>query len=248
MKGKGPPRETADWGTPTEKTRSLSEDDNHPLYVGGWYCAEGGWPSPNPKQHTEIFYVLSGYASISDSDGQRHYFGPGDCVVIPKGHTGRWDIYQDIHKLWAVNDHSQIEDTNPVIRVQVDHYNTFGPQYLQPVVLGQEDPLYGSVETTSATTTTTTTTTAYSKTLYDVGPTKVGIWGSEPGSYQIQKGNRAWVHVLEGIVYVSTKDKTHRCVPGDTLALPPNWSGHIDVVETTRQLWTVTEQSKVINR
>jgi len=32
-----------------------------------------------------------------------HYFGPGDNVIIPKGHTGRWDVYEPIHKVWAVN-------------------------------------------------------------------------------------------------------------------------------------------------
>jgi uncharacterized cupin superfamily protein len=46
---------------------------------------------------------LEGYGSLDDADGVRHYFGPGDNVIIPKGHTGRWDVNQPIRKVWAVN-------------------------------------------------------------------------------------------------------------------------------------------------
>jgi len=119
LQSKGPRK--ADWGIPTEATRKL--DDDGILRVGAWYCSEGGWPSPNPKAHTEIFYVLEGHGCLTDADGMKHYFGPGDTVVIPKGHKGRWDVYEPIRKVWAVNDHARIEeDTSKVIRVQVYHY------------------------------------------------------------------------------------------------------------------------------
>jgi uncharacterized cupin superfamily protein len=96
---KGP--RTADWGTPIDGSRKLCDDGT--FRAGAWFCTEGGWQSPNQKAHTEVFYVLEGYGCLEDSDGVRHYFGPGDNVVIPKGHTGRWDVNQPIRKVWAVN-------------------------------------------------------------------------------------------------------------------------------------------------
>ena len=95
------PRATFDWGAPADATRKLCDDGL--LRVGAWYCTNGGWESPNPKAATEVFWVLSGHGKLTDADGVEHYFGPGDNVIIPKGHTGRWDVYAPIHKVWAVN-------------------------------------------------------------------------------------------------------------------------------------------------
>lgn len=96
------PRPTADWGTPADASLKLCDDGT--FRAGSWYCTAGGWPSSDKgKAVTEVFYVVEGYGSLDDADGVRHYFGPGDTVIIPKGHTGRWDVYQPIHKVWAVN-------------------------------------------------------------------------------------------------------------------------------------------------
>lgn len=100
LESKGP-RPTKDWGTPADASRKLCDDGT--FRAGAWFCSEGGWPSPNGKAVTEIFYVLEGYGSLDDTDGFRHYFGPGDNVIIPKGHSGRWDVNQPIRKVWAVN-------------------------------------------------------------------------------------------------------------------------------------------------
>ena len=78
LQSKGP--RAGDWGTPSEATRKL--DDDGILRVGAWYCSEGGWPSPNQKAHTEIFYVLEGHACLTDADGMKHYFGPGDVSLF----------------------------------------------------------------------------------------------------------------------------------------------------------------------
>lgn len=229
---KGPRQ--SDWGTPGDASCKLCDDGT--FGAGAWYCSEGGWPSPNGKAVTEIFYVLEGCGSLDDADGVRHYFGPGDNVIIPKGHTGRWDVNLPIRKVWAVNAHEYIEETSNTIRVQVDHYKDFGPESLTQNTEDGNDPLYGSVNES--------TTIPSSKTFYDVGPTKVGVWASEPGSYSISHGKRAWIHVLEGVVFVTNnrQDGTaYRCIAGDTIVLPDGWYGHIDVVKTTRQLWTVAE-------
>ena len=102
------PRATKDWGSPQDATRKLADDGT--LRGGSWFCSEGGWPSPNQKAATEIFFVLEGHGMLGDSDGAKHYFGPGDTVIIPKGHSGRWDVHTPIHKIWAVNAHEFIEE------------------------------------------------------------------------------------------------------------------------------------------
>lgn len=103
------PRKGADVGTPHDATRPLLLKDGvsavsgvqGTIRAGSWWCAAGGWPSPNERTTTEIFYVLSGYGCLTDLDGVRHYFGPGDVCILPKGWSGRWDIAEDLHKVSA---------------------------------------------------------------------------------------------------------------------------------------------------
>ena len=220
------PRTTADWGAPEDASRPLAEDGE--LRAGAWWCAPGGWPSPNPKAHTEIFYVLSGHGSLGDADGVTHHFGPGDTVIIPKGHTGRWDIQESIHKVWAVNAHARVEEKGPIIRTQVDGYHTFAPHNMVPN--GGLDFLYRSSNPAIA-----------SNCFYNVGPTKVGVWTCPaPTSFPVTNGPRSFFFVLEGVVVVTdgvSKD-ARRCVAGDTVMLREGWSGHIDVIEPCKKLWT----------
>lgn len=224
MASKGP-RAVVDWGTPQDATRKL--DDDGTFRVGSWYCSEGGWPSPNPKAVTEVFYMLDGHGCLGDADGTRHYFGPGDTVIIPKGHTGRWDVYTPIRKVWAVNAHERVEETSNPIRAVVEHYH----QYTAPSPPFQL-PLYG-VEDSGTT-----------RTFYDVGPTKVGAWTCEAGSsfpiVDSGRNMRYFFHMLEGVLFVTdgADGTARRCVAGDTVMLPAGFSGHIDVVETAKKVWT----------
>jgi uncharacterized cupin superfamily protein len=226
LSAKGP-RASPNWGTPHEWSNQLADDGV--LCSGSWYCSEGGWESPNQKSHTEVFYVINGHGSIGDADGVKHYFGPGDSVIIPKGHTGRWDVNTPIHKIWAVNSHPNVEETGPVIRIQVDHYKDFSPEFLSDTAAA--DPLYGNTGSVSSA----------SNTYYDAGPTKVGVWTCEPGSFEVASGKRQWFHMLEGTMFItSSLDNTSkRCVAGDTVMLPAGWSGYVDVIEPIKKVFTV---------
>eukprot|EP00977_Amphora_coffeiformis_P020873 scaffold8602_cov196-Amphora_coffeaeformis.AAC.31 len=215
------PRTTADWGTPHEATRKLADDGI--LRGGSWWCSQGGWPSPNPKAHTEIFYVCRGHGCLSDADGVKHYFGPGDTVIIPKGHTGRWDVQEDIHKVWAVNDHAQIEERGTPIRVKVIHFQDYHANIGAPTGYA-------------------TTPTALSETIYNVGPTKVGIWNAAPGSVtKITQTQRFWFLILKGTLVLAADDDgtVQVCEPGDSVMLPQGWSGYVHVQdEPVKKLWT----------
>lgn len=232
LSGKGP-RATADWGTPADATRKLSDDGM--LRSGAWYCSEGGWPSPNPKAHTEIFYVLDGHGMLGDADGAKHYFGPGDTVIIPKGHTGRWDVYSPIHKIWAVNAHEHVAETSTPIRTQVELYSGCAPHCLDAGV----DVLYGGNGGAALH--------VSSQDFYNVGPTRVGYWSAQPGSVSVGSSGiaqpRTFFYVMEGVLFVTdaATGTSQRCVAGDTVQLPKGWAGTIDVVEPVRKMYTLAE-------
>jgi len=224
------PRATKDWGSPQDATRKLADDGT--LRGGSWFCSEGGWPSPNQKAHTEVFFVLEGHGMLGDSDGAKHYFGPGDTVIIPKGHSGRWDVHTPIHKIWAVNAHDSIEeDPSTPIRVRVDGYHTFAPHLLTPNAEFGADPVYGSDSPAIA-----------YRTFYDVGPTSVGVWTSEPASIAVHAPleRKTFFYLLEGVLYVhdATAGTSQRCVPGDTVMLPAGFTGYVDVIEPAKKLFT----------
>lgn len=116
MTPKGP-RANADVGEPHDATRQLV--DLGATSSGTWWCSEGGWPSLTQRATTEVFYVFSGHGCLTDMDGTRHYFGPGDTVILPKGWAGRWDVQEAIHKVWCVHDHPHIEERASIIRAMV---------------------------------------------------------------------------------------------------------------------------------
>jgi uncharacterized cupin superfamily protein len=118
------PRPNADVGTPQESSRLLlprhvettttttisssssiirqDNDSTSSLSTGSWWCTRGGWPSKTLRTTTEIFYVWQGFGCLTDLDGQRNFFGPGDTVILPKGWSGRWDIAEPVHKVMTL--------------------------------------------------------------------------------------------------------------------------------------------------
>ena len=95
----------ADVGNPLESYRTLADKIPLPnelvVSCGSGTCSQGGWPSKEPKASTQIFYTLDGFGCLTDMDGKRHYFGPGDTVLVPKNWAGRWDVAEHLHKVSA---------------------------------------------------------------------------------------------------------------------------------------------------
>ena len=90
---------------------------------------------------------------------------------------GRWDVNTPIHKVWGVNGHDNIEESGPIIGVQIDHYKDFAPHCLSDT--SANDPLYGSTGNVKSA----------SHTFYNVLPTQVGVWtclceGTRPPSWK----------------------------------------------------------------
>lgn len=224
MTPKGP-RPNADVGKPHDKTLRLGQDGN--IRAGTWWCAAGGWPALEQRATTEIFYVLKGQGCLTDLDGMRHYFGPGDVVVLPKGWSGRWDVLEDMHNVWFVHEHADIEHKSRPIRVEISNYNSFAPQYMEKFPV-RKDAIHGSPVPTC-------------RTLYEVGPTEMGVWTCTPGSFPVNnRPTTECLHVLEGVFFLTNSDGTaRRCVPGDTVILPKGWSGYWDVIEPLKKLWVI---------
>lgn len=243
LTSKGAPRATADQGTPIEASRELY-DDGVMLSGGAWHCTgPGSWPSPNPKPVTEVFYVCRGHGCLTDADGMEHYFGPGDTVVIPKGHTGRWTILQDIHKLWAVNEHANVAETENPIRVKVIHYQDYNQNngapdgYARPA--GSDDS-YTQPQPQQQ----------QQSSIYNVGPTKVGIWSEHVSGTVTKLTNtkRLWFLVLQGSLTVVTDSdngaavQQQPCQAGDTVMLPNNFSGYLQAGPgPVKKLWVQAE-------
>lgn len=207
------PRKGADIGEPHDATRRLDMGEQR-LNAGSWWCAAGGWPSSTPRDTTEVFWVMEGHGCVTDQDGTRHYFGPGDTVILPLLWTGRWDVLEPIHKVWCVHDHAPLPEV--ATRAVVTPYHQLADA---SVPSGRES----------------------FSTLFETKYTRVGCTTYPAGSAYNQNnpGATEWWHILEGVMYLTdgADGSAQRCVPGDTVVVPAGWNGHADIMEPVKKLW-----------
>ena len=218
------PRKNADVGEPADATRSLCAVGS--ASAGSWHCTEGGWDSPTPRATTEIFYVIDGAGSVTDTDGEKHAFEAGDTVILPKGWTGRWDVTKAIHKVWLVHDHPEQLGVETPIRAQIIHlvgdtssrcvYDV-GPTSVSIWARAPAPP---------------------SNTVRDSsGGALLRKAADDAGYSQFNRPTTKWMHVVEGVFFVTNADgSAQRCGPGDTLVVPKGWSGHWDIIETCKAI------------
>jgi len=216
------PRKNADIGSPHDASRPLAKLES--TSAGGWWCAAGGWPSPTPRGTTEAFYVFSGHGCLTDADGEQHFMGPGDLVVLPKGWTGRWDVLQDIHKVWFVTDHPDTDQNRNNPKATVVPYSNFAPQYLT-----QRGLQTGAPDSPNA---------AF-QIVHDNGHMRVGCSTFSTGSFTVSsRPTTECFHVLEGAFFLTNANgSAQRCVAGDTVCLPKQWSGSWDVIAPVKKIW-----------
>ncbi|MFI2563504.1 cupin domain-containing protein [Paenarthrobacter sp. NPDC018779] len=91
------PRPGFDTGNP--ETSILKFDTS--IKTGIWECEPGGWDVA-PREDTEVCYILSGQATITDaSTGRRFEISGGDVIVQPKDWSGRWEVTETIRKFYC---------------------------------------------------------------------------------------------------------------------------------------------------
>ena len=52
-----------------------------------------------PTDVDEFVYVLSGKLILTETNGSRHEYRPGDSVVLPIGYTGTWEMQGNYREL-----------------------------------------------------------------------------------------------------------------------------------------------------
>lgn len=94
-------RAGADSGDPQVSSAGISDKDG--VKVGVWECTPGGWPIDN-RPDCETAHILKGKATITDADGTKRELTAGSVIVLPKGWTGRWDVYETVRKVFVITD------------------------------------------------------------------------------------------------------------------------------------------------
>lgn len=69
---------------------------NDVVRCGLWECTPGVWRSHWASW--EVFTVISGSGTLTDSSGTVHQLRPAEVVFIPAGTSGVWNVTETIRK------------------------------------------------------------------------------------------------------------------------------------------------------
>lgn len=69
--------------------------------VGTWECTPYAEVLSYPTM-TEFTTVLSGRVEITGADGEVHEFGPGESYVLARGFKGRFEVLEDLRKIYVL--------------------------------------------------------------------------------------------------------------------------------------------------
>lgn len=76
----------------------LSQDG---LDVGVWRCTVGSFVVED-YSIDEVMLLLSGKMRLTDTEGNAKELSKGDLFFIPKGWNGRWDVIEDMEKVYVI--------------------------------------------------------------------------------------------------------------------------------------------------
>lgn len=62
-----------------------------------WECTAGSWTGPCGKV-AEIFTIIEGEVTVSDSTGKEYHMKTGDCMYTPKGVKTFWKVDNYVKK------------------------------------------------------------------------------------------------------------------------------------------------------
>jgi hypothetical protein len=90
-------------GKVKEKAHNFFSDASGQLSAGVWEC------SPctlrlDGYSVDEYCHILTGRVVLTDEDGKRQSFGPGQSFVVPKGFRGTWHMPTTTRKYYVIFD------------------------------------------------------------------------------------------------------------------------------------------------
>jgi len=75
-------------------------DRSQQFFAGVWSATRGTWRIQYSE--CEFCHLLEGRVALTDRDGRRWEFGPGDNFVVPAGFAGTWEVIEDCRKVYAI--------------------------------------------------------------------------------------------------------------------------------------------------
>jgi len=96
--------DTIDSGNPAMLYAALIEDvatTGRTMHSGVWTCSVGGWPETDYAVD-EVMVMVEGHLRITDTDGTVHDLRAGDTFFLPRGWAGRWDVIEDMKKIFVI--------------------------------------------------------------------------------------------------------------------------------------------------
>jgi uncharacterized cupin superfamily protein len=94
------PRRDPTEGEPVESIRRLFQEQG--TIVGIWESTPGRYPASKRGCHS-FMYILSGRATLIDSDGASHEVGAGSVLVEPDGWSGEWHVHETLRKVYVLS-------------------------------------------------------------------------------------------------------------------------------------------------
>lgn len=89
--------------TPGQTEVSLRAWEGQGIRAGLWEVTPGIFSSIRDGHH-EICQIISGAATIEETDGSTFEIGPGSLFVTPAGWEGTWTVHETLRKIWIVAD------------------------------------------------------------------------------------------------------------------------------------------------
>lgn len=91
------PSDTPTVGAREPRSRTVFESTDGKYTVNIWACDAGTLEIDN-LAIDEACFILDGEVIVTDDEGTRSRFGPGDSFVLPKGFCGTWEMPRGLLK------------------------------------------------------------------------------------------------------------------------------------------------------
>lgn len=69
--------------------------------AGIWTCTVGAWDE-DPQDADEVAYITKGRLRLTPQGGDAFELSAGDLLYLPQGWTGRWEVLEDLSKVYVV--------------------------------------------------------------------------------------------------------------------------------------------------